>query len=117
MKTTKIIHIGQERLLLKPSVFLEDKENIFLENPINTPIESPSHLIEIPSDGVCPVIKNGTFKEGDYLLFLPSSLCVNCRQTVKYLTRLQAVCKSWHEYCKHKHKNMNMLMPECVFTM
>ena len=91
MKTTKIIHIGQERLLLKPSVFLEDKENIFLENPINTPIESPSHLIEIPSDGVCPVIKNGTFKEGDYLLFLPSSLCVNCRQTVKYLTatRLQ----------------------------
>ena len=77
MKTTKIIHIGQERLLLKPSVFLEDKENIFLENPINTPIESPSHLIEIPSDGVCPVIKNGTFKEGDSLLF--STLLFVCK--------------------------------------
>ena len=80
MKTTKIIHIGQERLLLKPSVFLEDKENIFLENPINTPIESPSHLIEIPSDGVCPVIKNGTFKGGEYLLF-PTLLFVCKLQT------------------------------------
>ena len=77
MKTTKIIHIGQERPLLKPSVFLQDKENIFLENPINTPIESPSHLIEIPSDGVCPVIKNGTFKEGEYLLF--STLLFVCK--------------------------------------
>ena len=43
-----------------------------LENPIKTGIVSPHHpsphLIEIPSDGVCPLIKDGTLK-GNYLLF------------------------------------------------
>ena len=40
-----------------------NKGNIFLENPINTQgIKSPSHLMEIPPDRVCPVIKNGTLK-------------------------------------------------------
>ena len=62
------------------------RKYIFLVNPINTRIESPSHLIEIPSDRVCPVIKNGSLK-GNYLLF--STLFFVCKLDPRWTDRAE----------------------------